>query len=276
MVKLTCLVDNSVGPGSPFWGEHGLAFLVETGEGRVLFDTGASGELLLHNLKAAKAGPGSISALALSHGHRDHTGGLAAFLQWRGRLPVYYAHPDLLQERFARRRQGAPRPIGLTMDAQALARQADLRLSPSPQEILPGVWTTGQITARPEPEGRGAGHLLREGEDLVPDPYRDDMGLVLAGREGWVLVCGCSHAGVLNTLLQVRGAFGQVPVAVAGGTHLDAASDKDLRRVLEVLHRMGPPRLYPNHCTGWKAWLALAAAFGERVAPCPAGTALEF
>ena len=274
-MKLTCLVDNAVEPSSPFWGEHGLAFLIETRDGRVLFDTGASGELLLHNLKAAKVDPASISALALSHGHRDHTGGLAAFLERRGSLPVYYAHPDLLQERFSQRK-GALEPIGLPMAAGALLRQqAELQLSPTPREILPGVWTSGEITARSEFEGRGTGHLVREGEELVPDPYRDDMALVLEGSEGLVLISGCAHAGILNILLQVQSNFGEAPVMLVGGMHLTSAGEQELHHLIEKLPRLGPPVLHPNHCTGWKACLVLAGAL-ERVTPCPAGTVLEF
>jgi len=274
-MKVICLVDNSVEPSSPFWGEHGLAFLIETERKRVLFDTGASGELLLHNLSLAGIDPADISAVALSHAHDDHTGGLAAFLQRRGRPPVYYAHPDFLLPRFSRHKE-VTESIGLPLDPEALRRQADLRLSPTPQEILPGVWTTGEISARPEPEGRSPGHLLDNGHDLVPDPYRDDMALVLEAPTGLVLVCGCCHAGLLNTLLHVQGVFGRLPAAVIGGTHLVAAKPCDLRHTVEVLRRLGPPALYPNHCTGWAASVALATALGDRVAPCPAGSTLEF
>lgn len=276
-MRLTCLVDNAVQPHSPFRGEHGLSFLIESKEGRVLFDTGASGAVLLHNLGVAGVAPESISALALSHSHWDHTGGLAAFLERRPGLPIY-AHPDLLRERFSRR-GGGVQAKGLLLAPEVLRQRADLRLSDAPQEILPGVWTTGEITERPEPEGRSPHHFVREGEDWAPDPYRDDMALVLEsseeGSRGLVLVCGCCHAGLLNTLSHVRRVFGRDPVAVVGGTHLVSADEPHLRRLVEVLRRLGPPTLYLNHCTGQAAYVVLARAFGDRVAPCPAGTILE-
>ena len=278
-MRLTCLVDNAVRPHSRYQGEHGLAFLVEAEAGRVLFDTGASGDVLLHNLEVAGVEPTEIDALVLSHGHRDHTGGLPAFLARRPGLPVY-AHPDLPRERFSRR-EGEMRSVGIPLPLETLRRQADLRLSAEPQEVLPGVWTTGEIADRPEPEGRSDRHFVRAvgakpGSPWVADPYRDDMALVLETAQGLVLVCGCCHAGLLNTLFHVRRVFGRDPVAVVGGTHLIAADESHLRRLVEVLGSMGPPSLHLNHCTGQAAYVTLALAFGERVAPCPAGTVLEF
>jgi 7,8-dihydropterin-6-yl-methyl-4-(beta-D-ribofuranosyl)aminobenzene 5'-phosphate synthase len=273
-MKITCLVDNAVHPHSSFWGEHGLAFLIESEDGRLLFDTGASDVPLLHNLEAAGVAPESISVLALSHAHRDHTGGLPALLKRRPGLPIY-ANPDLLRERFSRW-GGQMKAKGLPMDSEVLRQRVDLRLSGAPQEILPGIWTTGEISERSEPEGRSANHFVRDGEGWAADPYRDDMALVLESSPGLILVCGCCHAGLLNTMSHVRRTFGQDPVAVVGGMHLISADEAHMRRLMEVLGRLGPPALYPNHCTGQAAYVTLAQAFGDRVAPCPAGTVLDF
>jgi 7,8-dihydropterin-6-yl-methyl-4-(beta-D-ribofuranosyl)aminobenzene 5'-phosphate synthase len=274
-VKLVCLVDNTVHPHSSFWGEHGLAFLIESEEGRVLFDTGASGTVLMRNLEVAGVAPGAISALALSHAHSDHTGGVPELLERRPGLPIY-AHSNLLRERFSRR-GGEMQARGLPLAPQILRQQADLRLSEEAQEILPGIWTTGEITGRAEPEGRSAHHFVRQGDGgWGPDPYRDDMALILESSQGLVLICGCCHAGLLNTLAHVRRVFGRDPMAVVGGMHLVSADDRYLRRLVEVLRRLGPPALYPNHCTGQVAYVALARAFGDAVTPCSAGTTLEF
>ena len=273
-MKLTCLVDNTVQPHSSFQGEHGLAFLVESQDGRVLFDTGGSAEVFLHNLDAAGIAPESISALVLSHSHEDHTGGLPVFLDRRPGLPVY-AHPAVLRERFSRR-GGEMRSRGLPLAPDVLRQKADLRLIETPQEVLPGIWATGEIVDRSEPEGRSDHHFVRQGDSWVPDPYRDDMSLVLESPRGLVLVCGCCHAGLLNTLAHVQRAFGHDPVVVVGGTHLISADEAHLHRLVEVLRRLGPPALYLNHCTGQAAYVVLAQALGDSVAPCPAGTVLEF
>jgi len=273
-MRITCMVDNSVQASATLWGEHGLAFLVEVQGRRLLFDTGASGTVLVHNLQETNILPGSITALALSHAHYDHTGGLSAFLELRPGLPLY-AHSGLLRERFSRRDEGM-KSVGLRLAEPSLRSLADLRLSAAPQEILPGVWTTGEIVERPEPEGRSPHHCIRDGKGWAPDPYRDDLALVLDSPAGLVLICGCCHAGLLNTLAHVRRTFGRDPAAIVGGTHLGRADQAHLRRLIEVLRPLGPPALFLNHCTGHGATLALAQAFAERVAPCPAGTTLEF
>jgi 7,8-dihydropterin-6-yl-methyl-4-(beta-D-ribofuranosyl)aminobenzene 5'-phosphate synthase len=273
-MKVTCVVDDAVCDHSSFWGEHGVAFLIETESGSVLFDTGQSGTVLLHNLKLLGVEPQAISALAISHAHYDHTGGLPTLLDHMAGSPLH-AHPDLFRERFSRR-EGSPKPVGLSLGEEALEQNLALRLSAEPMEILPDVWTTGEITDRPEPEGRGVHHLVHGEEGWEPDPYRDDMALVLETERGLVVVCGCCHAGLLNTLAHVRRTFGPHITAVAGGTHLLHADKAHLQRVIEVLKELGVPRLYLNHCTGQRAYVTLAQAFGEKVAPCPAGTRLIF
>lgn len=269
-MRIICLVDNAVKPSSPYWGEHGLSFLIEAGNQRILLDTGASGTVLLHNLSVEGIPPATLTALVLSHGHRDHSGGLAALLEQRPGLALY-AHPGILRERFSRR-EGRTREIGLPIEVSYLRERAVLHLSREPQEVIPGVWTSGEIAARPEPEGRSEGHLIREGDDWLADPYEDDMALILRGTGGLVLLCGCCHAGLLNTIAHVQTTFGEYPKVIIGGTHLVAADPQHIARVIECLQQMGAPKLYLNHCTGQAAYVSLARALGDRIAPFPAGS----
>jgi 7,8-dihydropterin-6-yl-methyl-4-(beta-D-ribofuranosyl)aminobenzene 5'-phosphate synthase len=271
-MKVLCLVDNSVKPLSDFWGEHGLAFLIDTGKGRLLFDTGASGTVLLHNLELAGIGTETLDSLVLSHSHPDHTGGLPGLLERRKGIPVH-AHPELFLPRFSRKK-GEMMPKWLPMSPDTLKTQVELHLSEKPQQILPGVWTTGEIEDRSEREGRSTHHFVRAGDQWIPDPYRDDMSLVLETEKGPFVICGCCHAGLLNTLSQVKRTFGTDPVGVTGGTHLVGAGKAELEHTIERLRELGSPALHLNHCTGQTALFALSRAFGPGLSHFPAGSEL--
>jgi metal-dependent hydrolase (beta-lactamase superfamily II) len=107
-MRLTCLVDNAVQTSAGFWGEHGLAYLVEAACQRIHFDTGQSGTVLAHNLKLFGIDPATINAVTISHAHYDHTGGLSPLLgQLRPGIP-FFANVDLFRERFSQQ-DGAPK-----------------------------------------------------------------------------------------------------------------------------------------------------------------------
>lgn len=276
-MQVTCVVDDAVQRSSPFWGEHGLAFLIEAGGKRLLFDTGQSGTVLLHNLALLDVDPATIDALAISHAHYDHTGGLGALQQYLHPGTPLYANPDLFRGRFSSK-EGKPEDVGLSMAQEELAEQFNLVLEATPQEVIPGVWTTGEISERPELEGSSQYHLMRDGDALVPDAYEDDMALVLHTPENLVLLCGCCHAGLLNTLASVKCLCERPITAIVGGLHLTGASDADLRRISDLLAAMPALQsLYPNHCSGEAAFVALTLGLGAAVVqPCPAGTILQF
>lgn len=273
-MRLTCLVDNCV-PSSRLWGEHGLAFLIETSEGNVLWDTGQSGTVLLHNLEALSLTKTPLAAVALSHGHHDHTGGLSALLGAHPGLPIY-GHQSLLDQRYSLR-DGRIRNIGIEWTRQQLECRATLGLSDAPQEIINGVWTTGGIHRRPYPQGASPHHVVYRDGRQVPDPYADDISLVLLVEGGVVLLCGCCHAGLRNTMARVGDLFPDEPLAaIVGGTHLGQADGAELRTLVDVLGEMENASLHLNHCTGERALFVLKQALGKRVRSCPVGTVLEF
>ena len=261
-------------PDSGLKSEHGLCMWIETTQGVALWDSGGSGEVLEHNLQILRLEPDRIHALALSHAHDDHTGGLDFLLSAYPELPVF-AHSDIFRERFSLR-NGEYRSMGLPQRSQMLETHAQLHLSDKPVEILPNLWTTGEITARPEWEGRSANHFIKTNKGWEADPYRDDMSLVLETTSGVVLICGCCHAGLLNTLQEAKRQFKQPVRAVLGGTHLISADGDMLGHVIAVLKAEFPEtRFYLNHCSGPDAIRQMQDAFGERVIEFPAGCILE-
>lgn len=278
MITLRCLVDNTVLRGSSLWGEHGVSFLIETTARRVLFDFGQSGEVLAHNADEMNIDLGQVDALVLSHAHNDHTGGLERFFSLtRHKVPLF-ANPDLFRERYSVKEHKS-RSIGLKLSYDQLAQRVDLRLSAEPVQVVEGVWTSGEIRDRTEFQGSSPNLFVKENGDWLPDPYLDDLSLVLETDSGLVLVCGCCHAGLLNTLAHIRRHFSGEILAIVGGTHLISANAETLAHAIEVIGEYcggSIPFLYPNHCTGEHAFYALLGAFGEKVQPCPVGTVLRF
>lgn len=249
MTKIICVVDNAVKKDTDLHNEHGLAFWIETEHGIVLFDSGQTADVLLHNLDVLDLLPQDIDNLALSHAHYDHTGGLETILSKNTNLTLY-THSDIFRPRYSLR-QGEYRSIGLAVDQIDLSRRVKLILSDTPTEIVPNLWTTGDIDDRPELVGGSAHLFIRNGADWQPDPYRDDLSLVLKTSAGLVLICGCCHAGILNTLFHVERIFGDPIIVIIGGTHLVSADDPYLDHVIRVFtERFQNLTFYLNHCTG--------------------------
>jgi 7,8-dihydropterin-6-yl-methyl-4-(beta-D-ribofuranosyl)aminobenzene 5'-phosphate synthase len=272
---VTCVVDNKTLKEKSLKKEHGLAFWIETEHGTVLFDTGQKGKVLMHNLTLLDLNPRDVDVLAISHSHFDHTGGLGAVIRENPALTMV-ANEEIFQPRYSRRK-GKYEGSGFEMTQEDLAKKIKIRLSSAPNEIFPNLWTTGEITRRTEPEGRSSSHFVRVGEEWIPDPYRDDMSLVLKTVDGLVVICGCCHAGILNTLSHIKDHFEGVITAVMGGIHLMTADKKMLDNVIHKLGERFPElAMYLNHCTGDDAIKALKAAFGECVHSFPAGSVVTF
>ena len=274
-MDVTCVVDNGVQRGSRLWGEHGLAFLIEMGQGCALFDTGQSGNVLIHNLALLGFRPADVDVLALSHAHRDHTGGLSMLIQYLNPSTPLYANPDLFRERYAEK-DGELEDVGLELRMADLAARLAPVLDGAEREIAPGIWTTGAMVDRPHAQGGSKRHRMRHVDELVPDAYLDDMGLVLVEDDGLTLLCGCCHAGLLNTVDHVERVFTRPIRIIAGGLHLTSADDGDLAGICDALAVMPAlERVYPNHCTGEAAFIALRGRLGTSVVrPCPAGTVI--
>ncbi len=261
MIKLTWVVDDTAQP--PLRAEHGFAMWVETEGGQVLFDTGGSGEVLLHNLRTLELDPAALDAIVLSHGHDDHTGGLEALLSVLPASTPVYAHPSVFRVRYSESAEGRLRR-GPAVERVVLEDVVDLHLDAEPVEVVDRVWITGEISERPKPEGRSQHHHVLENGQPVPDPYEDDLSLALDLGEGrGFVICGCCHAGLLNTLEHIQVHLLRSIVGIAGGVHMVHADAALREHTLAHLHQLDALRiLWLGHCSGEPFMHQVAEAFG--------------
>lgn len=278
------IVDRRV--PEPLVAEHGFSVLVEATIGgttrRLLFDTGISPTGVVENARRLDLDLGMAEAIVLSHGHYDHTTGMAGLVDTLGRanLPVV-VHPGV----WSRRRISIPgrEPRDLPTTSAAALGDAGFAVVESrrPSLLLDGaVLVTGEVDRTAPFETGFPGHeALREGT-WEPDPdILDDQALVMTVRgEGLVVITGCGHAGVVNILRQARLLTGTDRVlALIGGFHLGGTAFGDrIPATVEALASMGPRYLVPAHCTGFRARVALAQAMPDAVLPNTVGTTYRF
>jgi len=274
-VRVTVLVDDtSGGPGLP--GEHGLALWVEAGPVRVLFDTG-QGAVIEGNARRLGIPLKAADAVVLSHGHYDHTGGLGHVLDAAPRARVF-AHPAAFQPKYARRGGRAARSIGMSSssDGKVRRRPDGLIWTEGPTFICDGLAVTGEIPRVTAFEDTG-GPFFLDAKCRRIDPLIDDQAMFVESSQGTVVLLGCAHAGVINTLRYIqRLTDGRLIHAVVGGMHLVNASSQRRRRTIESLAKFRIQHLLPAHCTGRAAVAELRAAFQERSRPCVVGSTMEF
>ncbi len=274
--KIRVLCENSVAAPFGLAGEHGWAAWVETPEGSWLFDTG-QGVALARNAAVLGVNLGSARGIALSHGHYDHTSGLPDALAGRREPVPVYAHPDVFLTRYWVK-NGQEREIGLRFKREYLeSLDARFDLVREFRQIGPGVYLTGEVPRRTPFEPVDPSMKLPDGSGgWRQDPLLDDQAMVVDTPEGLVVVLGCAHAGLVNTLEHIRENLPGRPFhTVVGGTHLGFADASQLRATLEHLDRFGIRRLAAAHCTGLANGALLWGKLGERYAFAAVGTTLE-
>jgi 7,8-dihydropterin-6-yl-methyl-4-(beta-D-ribofuranosyl)aminobenzene 5'-phosphate synthase len=277
-VKLTTLTENTAGVNG-LLSEHGLSILVEANGVRILLDTGQT-YTAVHNARRLGVDLSSLDAIVLSHGHSDHVGGLKEVLRevTRERAEVTVAaHPAIWTVRYSRPEGKPARFNGIPFRLEDLeTRGARFRLATYPMELAPGITTTGEVPRVTDFESVDPKLQVQNGKGWHQDEILDDMSLIVRGERGLVVVAGCAHSGIVNTLLHARRVTGEDRVyAVVGGTHLSFAPGEQLERTVEALREFRIQRLGVSHCTGLPAAARLAREFGESFFFNSAGTVVE-
>ena len=273
-IKITTLSENTAGAGC--LGEWGLSMFVEADGKKILFDTGG-GFSAVYNANLMGIDLTAAECIVISHGHYDHTGGLREVLtRLRKKIDVH-AHPDVWARKYGRMESGPQRYVGIPFPREALeALGADFRLSPEPVGLSERIMTTGYVPMTNDYEIIEKYLLVKENGELKQDSLDDDQAMVIDADFGLVVVLGCSHHGIVNTLEHVRKITGKDLIyAAIGGTHLVHASRERLEKTAAALQEMGVQYLGVSHCTGFRASAYLAGVFGNRFFQNNAGTVLE-
>jgi 7,8-dihydropterin-6-yl-methyl-4-(beta-D-ribofuranosyl)aminobenzene 5'-phosphate synthase len=272
--RLTILCDNSVGPVSGTLGEHGFSALIE-GEGApLLFDTG-QGSTLLHNAQRMGKDLRRVEQVILSHGHYDHSGGLWPLLATCGPKEIL-AHPALFSQRY-KLRQGEPvRSIGIPYAEEFIRGQGGtFSLSDEPRLLATGALLTGSVPRMTTYETGDAG-LFCDTEGCHADHVADDQSLILTGSRGLVILLGCCHAGLINTIDHARQLTGIDSIqAVIGGTHLGFVSLQQVEETIKGLRQRKVAKIIGGHCTGFAVASRLAREFPGHFHPAQVGYTLE-
>lgn len=280
-INLGILVNNIVGE-SHFLAEHGLSILVQIREGEKkedhLLDCGKSSSTLLHNIAAygIELANLSLKTIILSHGHYDHTGGLKGFLENTSqRIPII-GHPDVFAQRISY--VGGFRTISCPFN-QSEIREAggELLLTRDSVKINDYLMVTGEVPRKNKFEKNPHFRKITNNHWL-DDEVDDDLSIIIdVNQESFFLLCGCCHAGLINTLERVKKLTGKTKCyGVMGGLHLVGASQERIDFTIAELKKWNPEVIIPLHCSGREAMYQLKSHFPEKTKLLNCGDSFSF
>ncbi|MFC1505598.1 MBL fold metallo-hydrolase [Thermoproteota archaeon] len=280
-LRVTVLVEDSVNSKKPnLIAKHGLSLLVETKlagiDSKFLMDAGPGPDMALRNAGMIDIDMKKIDSIMLSHGHYDHTGALLQVLKHMDYSIPVIAHPDVFSPKFAYK--PTLTSIGIEFDQTSIrASGGELLLTRDSIALLNGVISSGEILRKTYFE-KTKGFWTVENNNFIADSIVDDQALFVNVKEkGLVILTGCAHSGIINTVRHAKRITGIENVyAIIGGFHLEQADDERIQKSIEELKEIDLKMMYPCHCTGRKAITKLAKSYGDFCNPVCTGDSIEF
>lgn len=272
---ITILVENTT-PAPNLIGEYGFSCLVSVDDRRLLFDTGSDGALF-HNSKALGVRLEEIEDLVISHGHFDHTGGILQLLEQYGNKRIY-AHSRLFLPRLFPLNNGKMKKIGSPFNREELEKAgAKFIFTDHYAQIVPGVYISGEVPRSNDFEDTGGDFQVECNGHIESDKLQDDMALIIDHPEGLIIISGCAHSGLINTIAHACRMTGKTKIlAYIGGTHLLNASPQRMDKTVAALKPYDIGKLIVAHCTGFYASARLYNEFGAMVIKGETGMRFKF
>lgn len=277
LVENNCVIDEHT-KAEGLLGEHGSSFYIKTGGKKILFDTG-NGFTLLNNVKALNINLAELDAIVLSHAHQDHTGGLEAVLKLTGEIDVF-VHPAIFKPKYTVEDGKEPRRFSLPeTKEQYESLGAKFRLKEEKKtKIAENIYTIGPVERiKPSDDARMHTRHIKENDQFIPDAFSDEQALVIDMPEGLVIVLGCTHNGLENTISEIFKTMEQKRIAgIIGGLHLCDTGPERIKELAGWLGDLQVGQLVIGHCTGFKAVSMLYQALGESVSFNNVGRRITF
>jgi len=280
-MKVTVVCENTVTSPVPrgLIGEHGLSMIIENGK-TTLYDTG-QGPGILNNLKLLGKDVNAIERIVLSHGHYDHTGGLMNVLGARNSGVPVMLHREAFDEKIARFNfpdRVVEIPIGFDHPREDYEKAgAEFSFLDRLVGIDDGISAISSVRRPPGWKVRDPLLKVRRGDEVIDDPFNDDLSLLLETGSGPVVLLGCAHSGIVEILEDLSAETGHSEFhAVIGGTHLASADARYFENTIETLKKYSVEVIGTSHCTGFRAAARLAGVFGDRFKTASVGDTFEF
>ena len=266
-LRITTLVENTAG-GRGLLAEHGFSLWIEHNNKKILFDTG-QGYVIKHNAKQLSINLDDADALVLSHGHYDHMCGMHQ-IERVNKIPIFI-HRDSLLPKYSRHADGSIHEVGITL----IDNNHNFKFNDKPIEIHKGFYLTGPIPRVTDFENTG-GQFFSDKECQKVDNLIDDQAAFIETPAGLVVILGCAHSGVINTLEYISTLTGSRLIhTLIGGMHLGSASQERMEKTIAGLKKFDIQNLYPAHCTGFKGLARILQEFPGICKPCKTGTIIE-
>ncbi len=242
--NILSVYDEGALENTPLIGAKGLSILVDVDGQRTLFDTGLRGRYLIHNLEELSIKPESIDRVVLSHGHKDHTGGLNALLEARETPLEVYATPETW---FQHRKPWH----GIPIINDSAPKIPENLLGKIIHKEISGKTTLSENLSITTPIITNISGEKTKKNESWEVAVSNEVVLVLSTKKGPVAICGCCHSGIGSVMQAVKDHAGKEPCTLIGGTHLTKVKKAAVASMIEELKAEFPqPEMYLNHCTG--------------------------